>query len=426
MLLLSLLALLAVTFYLAKFSQMPRNIWLLFLAQPLALSAYPVMVFIGGLLATRIAPDPSLATVPLTIVILTTGIFAWPAAFIARKLGRRNATLLGLGILFSGALLCAKAAADSQFYWLLAGSVCFGMSMAFIQQLRFAAIESVTDNIDTAKVLSTLLFAGIFAALIGPEVVLKARHWIVDSPQGYAGSFVAIAILVFCSAVILWFFQNPVISHHNMAEAPRPLGVIVKQPIFVIAVISGAVGYGLMSYIMTATPLSMHQVNGHSLEHTKWVIQSHIAAMYLPSLITPYLTRKLGLKVLMLSGALIYLVVAMIALSGQALMHYWWALVLLGLGWNFLFLTGTALLPHSYNSAESHKVQALNDSLVFFSQGLFSLLAGWLLFKASWAVVIYVSMPLTLVVLVAAIYHFKMTIPIKQETLKAHSSTSRA
>lgn len=411
MLFISLLALVIATLFLAKVIKVPRNIWLLFLGQPLALSAYPVMVFIGGILGSRIAPDPSLATLPLTLVILTTGVSALPAAVVAKKLGRRYATQLGLFILLLGTVLCSQAAATSSFKVFLAGSVCFGLSMAFIQQLRFAAIESVDSEKDTAKALSVLLLAGIFAAMIGPEMVLFARHWLIESPEGYAGSFLGVSLLICLSMAILIFFQDPQQQQQTDETAARPLTVIVKQPIFIVAVISGAIGYGLMSYIMTATPLSMHQVNGHSLEHTKWVIQSHIAAMYLPSLFTAYLTRKFGLKSLMLSGALIYFVVAAIALSGQQLLHYWWALILLGLGWNFLFLCGTALLPQSYQGSESHKVQALNDFLVFFLQGLFSLLAGWLLFKAGWNMVVYVSIPLTALVFITAIYYYRMEKP---------------
>lgn len=404
----SLLVLAATTIYFAKVAKLPRNIYLLFLGQPLALSAYPVMVFIGGILGSRIAPDTSLATLPLTVVILTTGISALPAAMLAKKLGRRNATLLGLSILLLGTLLCARAAMSDNFYLFLTAASCFGLSMAFIQQLRFAAIESVDNEQDTAKALSILLLAGIFAAILGPEVVLLARHWLVDSPQGYAGSFLGVALLVCLSMLVLQFLQNPQAKAQTCDEPSRPLSVIVKQPVFIVAVISGAIGYGLMSYIMTATPLSMHQVNGHSLEHTKWVIQSHIAAMYLPSLVTGILTKKFGLRVLMLTGAVIYFIVAIIALSGQALMHYWWALILLGLGWNFLFMSGTALLPQSYRASESHKVQATNDFLVFFLQGLFSLLAGWLLFKSGWDVVVYVSIPFTILVFITAVYYYQL------------------
>ena len=169
---------------------------------------------------------------------------------------------------------------------------------------------------------------------------------------------------------------------------------------------------------MTATPLSMHHLHGHSLNDTKWVIQSHIAAMFIPSLFTALLVKKMGLKNLMLVGTFIYALVTVIALSGEHVMHYWWALVLLGVGWNFLFLTGTSLLPQSYQASERHKVQAINDFIIFGFQATASLMAGWILFKAGWHVVVLTSLPFILVLFVVSWFYFK------HERLKALAETT--
>ena len=162
-----------------------------------------------------------------------------------------------------------------------------------------------------------------------------------------------------------------------------------------------------MSYLMTATPLSMHHMQGHSLNETKWVIQSHIAAMYIPSLLTPFLVKKIALKGLLLVGSIIYLVVALIAFSGQEVMHYWWALILLGIGWNFLFLTGTSLLPQSYKASERHKVQATNDFVLFGFQAFASLMAGWVLFAGGWNYVVLTSLPFIVILIFINVAYFR-------------------
>ena len=268
----------------------------------------------------------------------------------------------------------------------------FGISTSFIQQLRFAAIESIKDDKDIPTVLSILMLSGIFSAFLGPEIAVVAKDWLA-SPYGYAGSFLVLAGLIVCAMIIMLNFKNTQIESHQQVGDTRPLSEIIKQPIFIIAILSAAIGFALMSYLMTATPLSMHQMSGHSLHETKWVIQSHIAAMFIPSLFTAWLVKRIGLKSLMLIGTVIYALVAVVALSGEQVMHYWWALILLGIGWNFLFLTGTTLLPQSYKPSERHKVQAINDFIIFGLQATASLLAGWVLFKAGWHTVVLTSMP---------------------------------
>ncbi|NQZ05748.1 MAG: MFS transporter [Algicola sp.] len=401
----TLVTLLLFTFGLRKIFKMPKNVCLLFMVQPLSFSSYPVMVFIGGILSSQIAPDPSLSTLPLTVIILSIGLASIPAALMAKKFGRRNATLIGFAISIVGSILAMFAALYSLFGLLVGASLCLGISLAFVQQLRFAAIESAVREDDTTKVLSALLFAGVFAAWLGPELVVVTRYWL-GSPQGFAGTFLGLAIMVAIAMMLMSQFKDTSTQAGETYPEPRSMGVIAKQPIFIIAILTSVLGYSLMSYIMTATPISMHQIDGHSLGDTKWVIQSHISAMYLPSIFTPWLVKRLGLKNMLMTGVIIFAVVAMIALAGKELMHYWWALLLLGIGWNFLFLTGTLLLAQSYLPGENHKVQAVNDFLLFFTQGLFSLLAGWLLFVLDWNMVVYVSLPFMVILLMTSLAYY--------------------
>lgn len=402
---LTLAALLLSCFILKRIFSLPKNIWLLFLAQPLVMATSPIVVFIGGIFATSVSADPALVTLPVTMMILGVASSAIPAALLAQKKGRRFASYTGFFIGFIGALLASIATLFASFELFVIACLMFGMSGAFVQQLRFAAIESVEHSNDVPTVLSILMLSGIFSAFLGPEIAVAAKDWI-NSPHGYAGSFLFIASLILIAMVLMLGFKNPQQQNHQHDGDSRPLKEIIRQPIFIIAIASAAIGFALMSYLMTATPLSMHHIHGHSLLDTKWVIQSHIAAMFIPSLFTAWLVKRMGLKGLLLSGTIIYSLVTLIAFSGEQVVHYWWALMLLGVGWNFLFLTGTSLLPQSYQPNERHKVQAVNDFIIFGFQASASLLAGWVLFKAGWHVVVITSIPFIIILFIVSWYYF--------------------
>ena len=410
----TLLLMLLTAIFLAKVLNLPRNVWLLFLVQPLAMSASPVIVFIGGILSTQLAPDPSLATLPLTLMIIGIACSAIPAAILAKKLGRKKAFNMGLSFSCAGSIIAMFAALHASFALFLLACIFIGSSIAFIMQFRFAAIDSVTNQEDIAKVVSVLMFAGIFAAFIGPEIAVMGKDWL-SSPYGYAGSFLGLAIMVFISIIIFQAFTDTEIHHQQSQGEERPLITIIKQPLFIIAILAAAIGYGLMSLLMTATPLSMHNMQGMSLVDTKWVIQSHITAMYLPSLISGLLVKRFGLKNVLLLGIFLFVGVVIIALNGQHLMHYWWTLVLLGIGWNFLFLTGTVLLADCYHAVERHKVQAINDFIIFTVQALASLLAGWILFKGGWHTLVYSTMPFILLIFIANMFFYRLHYPIKSK-----------
>lgn len=387
-----------------KFS-LPRNISLLFMAQPLVMCSAPIIVFIGGLLSSELTTNPSLATLPISLMILGVAAGSIPAAMIARIYGRKFAVFAGFSSLLIASLLAVTATKLALFELFTFASFLFGIGGAFTQQLRFAAIESTDNDEDIPKILAILMLSGVFAAFLGPEIAVTAKEWIV-SPYGYAGSFLLLALFISLAALVMVFFKEPQIKETISTGEARPLSEIVKQPIFIISICTATIGYALMSYLMTATPLSMHHMQGHSLVETKWVIQSHIAAMYIPSLLTPWLIKKVALKGLLQLGSIIYIAVALIAFSGQEVMHYWWALILLGVGWNFLFLTGTSLLPQSYHAGERHKVQATNDFILFGFQAFASLMAGWILFAGGWNYLVLSSLPFMFALLIINIvYH---------------------
>ena len=400
------LSLLIVCFFLfQRIFKLPKNIWLLFLIHPLAASAYLAVIFVGGLLSISFGADPALVTLPITVMILGVACSSIPAALIAQRKGRRFAIFTGFTIGLCGSLLCALAAWLVSFELFVFACLFIGCCSAFIQQLRFAAIESLKHEKDIPTAISIIMLGGIFSAFLGPEIAVLAKDWIV-SPHGYVGSFLCFSALFVITMLIMLKFENPQhLQQTNQGQA-RPLTTIIKQPIFIISIVAAAIGFGLMSYLMTATPLSMHHVHAHSLNDTKWVIQSHVAAMFIPSLFTAFLVKRFGLKMLLLTGSILYAIVAIIAFSGEQVLHYWWALVLLGVGWNFLFLTGTSLLPNSYRPAERHKTQALNDFIVFGFQATASLLAGWVLFKSNWHFLVITSLPFIMILFIASWKYF--------------------
>lgn len=400
------LLLIVTTVVLSRIYALPKNIWVLFLLQPLVMAASPVIVFIGGILASQIAPDPSLATLPVTVMILGVASAAVPAAMLAKKWGRKKATYFGFLLGLTGCLIAALATIDGHFILFTLAALLLGMCTAFIQQLRFAGIESAAAPSDIPKVLSVLMLSGIFSAFLGPEIAVVAKDWI-SSAHGYTGSFLLLAALNLAAMAMMTQFKDPTPSTADENSSGRPLSTIAKQPLFFVAITTAALGFALMSYLMTATPLSMHNMDGHSLNDTKWVIQTHIAAMFLPSLFTGFLVSKYGLKSLFISGVVIYGIVAVVAFSGHEVMHYWWALLLLGVGWNFLFLTGTSLLPQTYENNERHQVQALNDFVIFASQASASLLAGWVLFSYGWQAVVLSSLPFIVILVIAIIVYLK-------------------
>jgi predicted MFS family arabinose efflux permease len=272
-----------------------------------------------------------------------------------------------------------------------------------MMQFRFAAIESVEPE-KRPSATAVVLLGGLISAFLGTEVATLGKNYFETD---FVGSFVLLAFLFVIAFILMTFFQPAVKFKEQVDESKRSLVEIVKQGSFIVAVCAATTGYVVMSFIMTATPVSMHVMDGHSLHHTKVVLQSHVIAMFLPSLFTALIVRYIGLTRMMLLGILLFFISVIIAFMSHALTNYWWSLVLLGLGWNFLFIGGTNLLPRSYNENEKFKVQSINDFLIFGLQALAALSAGWFVFNFSWEVVLLSVIPLLLMQLVLLLWWLK-------------------
>ncbi len=372
---------------------MHKNVWVLTIAQAFMMSLNSLNVFVGGIVGSSLAPSPKLATIPVASIVVGTALSTIPITTIMKKVGRK-ATFLGVSIYGIILSLCAAYAISiGSFYLFCFCTFLLGVPSACLMQFRFASMESVSNEL-IPKAASFVLIGGIAAAFIGPEAAILGKDLLSTA---FSGSYLLLAGLFAIGFVILLFYKNTLITKDANEAPQRTLKEIAKQPIFWAAVLGATIGYAVMTFIMTATPVSMHVMDGHSLADTKWVIQSHIVAMFLPSVFTGWLIKRLGISRMMIFGLFIYLACIGIAYTGHHLHNYWFSLLLLGVGWNFLFVGGTALLPQAYTSGERFKVQAVNEFIVFGTQAAASLSAGWIVFSLGWEQLLLIAIPVILI-----------------------------
>ena len=369
---------------------LPRNVWILTVCLALFMSLSVFMVFMAGIIGSTLAPVKSLSTLPVATIVVGTAVSVIPAIRLMSIFGRKKVFLSSCvyTILLIG--LCIFSIVNKSFYLFCFASFCLGGTVGVMQQFRFAAIESVELEL-RPKATAVVLLGGIVSAFLGTEIATLGKDYF---DTDFVGSFIILSLLFIIAFILMCFFKPAEKFKQQIDNSKRSLIDIIKQGSFIVAVCAAITGYVVMSFVMTATPVSMHIMDGFSLHHTKSVLQAHVIAMFLPSLFTALIVKYLGLTRMMLLGVIFFFASVFIAYSSHALSSYWWSLVLLGLGWNFLFIGGTNLLPKSYNENEKFKVQSINDFLVFGLQAIAALSAGWFVFNFSWEVVLLSVIPL--------------------------------
>lgn len=374
-----------------------RNLVILFLCQLISSTGAIVVVTLGGIIGATLAANPALATLPISLMVVVTALTTIPASMLMRAIGRRTGSVIASLSAGCAVLLAGFALSEKSFELFIVAGAMFGINMAFTQQYRYAAAESV-DEAYASRAISLVLVGAIGGALIGPELVTRLQY--VWPEVQYLGTLVAVAGL-FVVQALLFLGLGPLRGDDSsVGERPaRPLAEVVRQPVFIMAVFGGTMSYGVMTFMMTATPLSMHVHDGHSIEVTASVIRSHVLGMYVPSLFTGFLIERLGTIKIMAAGAMALLAACMIGLQGQTVMHYWYALILLGVGWNFLYVGGTTMLTFTYRMNERFKAQAVNEFCVFGTSALGSLLAGTVIHLYGWSTLVLLPMLPLLVVL---------------------------
>ena len=344
------------------------------------MSGSALMITISALVGHSLAIDKSLATLPLALQFVAVMITTVPASFFMKRFGRRSGFMLGSFLGVGGALICAWAVFVSSFALLCAGSMLFGSSIAVAHYYRFAAADASSAAF-RSRAISLVMAGGLVAAFLGPQLATWTRD--LFSPILFAGGFVAISGLCAINVFLLAFLTLGRPDVIERSDVGRPLGVIARQPVFLVAVLCAMVGYGAMNLVMTATPLAMVACN-HPFEAAAFVIQWHVVGMYGPSFFTGHLIQRFGVLSILAVGAVLMLICVAINLADVAVLNFWSALVLLGLGWNFLYVGGTTLLTESYQPAEKAKVQALNEFLVFGTTAVTALSSGALFSQIGW------------------------------------------
>ena len=360
---------------------MNKNLWLLILSQIFAFTAAPVTVFLSGIIGSQFSPVKSLATLPMALSIVGTAIFAIFAAKLMSIIGRRAGFIFASVGTSITSLVAAYSIVIESF--ILFNLACFiiGAGVAFSHQYRFAAVETV-DKEMAPKAISIILLAGIGSAFIGPNLANISKA--IISQHLYVGSYIALAALTLTSTIFLLFYKDGHKKNIIIKKSSRSYFELISQPRFLQALIASAFAYAVMSFLMTATPISMHIMEKISLTKTGFVIQLHIAAMFLPSLITGNLIKKFGHSKIMYTGVVLFSVTILLSLFEQNFSNYLIALIFLGLGWNFLFISGTSLLVLSYREEEKFKAQGFNDLIVYTIQAIASLSAGVFISLTSW------------------------------------------
>ena len=387
---------------------MNKNLLLLTLSQVFGFTAATVTIFLSGIVGSQLSPIKSLSTLPIALSVVGTAVFTIFASKIMSKIGRKPGFILASigSSLFS--LLAAYAISNQDFILFCFSSFLIGTSLAFTHQYRFAAAESV-DKDKIPKAISIIMFAGILSAFIGPNVANYTKNLI--SGYLYVGSFLSLSVLTFIPTILLIFYSSKSMFNLNAKYFGRSYFQLISQPRFLQAIISAAFAYAIMAFLMTATPISMHIMEKINLDKTGIVIQFHIVAMFLPSLATGYLIKKYGHSNIMYFGVILFGATIIMSLFEQTFTNYLFALIFLGLGWNFLFISGTSLLVVSYKEEEKFKAQGLNDILVFSTQAIASLSAGFLLSLTSWKTMNLICIPFLILILITT---FRVKILIKK------------
>ena len=369
-----------------------RNAMVLAVGQALAGGNNTVIVSTASIVGAVLAPDKGLATLPITAMVLGMWLGTLPIGWLARRFGRRFALQSGSAFGILSGLISYAAVMNGQFWLLLIGTFCGGLYAAAHNSYRFAAADTASEAY-RPKVVSWVLAGGVFAAVIGPQLVIFTKDLL--PPYMFAASYLGQSACALIAALVLIFVKVPPIPATRIEQA-RPLATIVRTPRFVVAVACGVASYAMMNMLMTSAPLAMIGC-GHSVTDAMLGIQWHVLAMYAPSFVTGSLIVRFGVERITGIGLGLIAIAAVVGIAGISVAHFWSGLVLLGLGWNLAFIGATTMVTQCHRSEERNKVQAFNDFLIFGSMALASFSSGQLLEYFGWTTINEVIFPTVLV-----------------------------
>ena len=366
-----------------------RNVALLTASQALLFTNNVILIAINGLAGFALAPTPALATLPVTGYVVGAALSTYPMSMYMRRAGRRAGFNVGAAFGMAGAALCALGVWLGAFWLLVLGTLVSGVYNAAGAYYRFAAADTASVDFKS-KAISLVMAGGIVGGVLGPETSKLTRELL---PVTYLGTYLSLIGFAAVAITMLRWLEIPRLTEQERQESGRPLSVIMAQPVFVVAVISAMVGYGVMNLLMTATPIAMTHHHHHHYDDAAFVLEWHVIGMFLPSFFTGSLIKRFGVLQVILAGAALMFVCVAFALSGTDLLSFWVALVLLGVGWNFMFIGGTTLLTEAYTPAEKARTQGVNDLLVFLTMATSSFSSGALVTSTGWSALNWWSLP---------------------------------
>ncbi len=383
-----------------------RNTMVYTICQASAGSVAIVNISLGGLAGFYLLEaDKSFATAPVTTYNMGVALGAIPAALMTRWLGRKYGFMVGLVIGIIGLIISSWSLIEQNFILFCFGAVLTGIAGGFGQQYRFAAADHGTKEM-RAKAISWVLVGGIVAAFIGSPIIIFTRDLLLPTP--FAGAYLSISALLLIAIAVMGFLNTTPSAMEKQSESnqpARPLGEIMAQPRFVVAVMCGTLTYALMSFVMTGAPLAMVQC-GHSIDHATLGIQWHVLAMFGPSFFTGNLIARFGKEKIVAAGMILLIFCALIALAGIALWNFWLSLILLGVGWNFGFIGATSMVTDTYTQSEKNKVQGANDFILFSTVAFSSLMSGYVFNNYGWDAINYIIFPTVILSFIALIWLF--------------------
>lgn len=366
-----------------------KNVTLLSLSQGLLLTNNSIMIATNGLAGYALAPDKAMATFPVTAYVVGSALVTMQMSLLMRRLGRRTGFMLGVGFGMLGASVCGLAAWVGSFWLLCLGTFVVGAYNAAAQYYRFAAAD-VAEPEFKSTAISLVLAGGILGGILGPESSKLTKDLVAGHP--FVGSYLSLVGFGILALPLLWWLRIPGLSEAERQAHGRPLGTIVAQPAFLVAALAGMVGYGVMNILMTATPLAMTH-HHHPYRAAAFVIEGHVIGMFLPSFFTGRLINRFGVLQIIVAGVLLNFACVALALSGVEVAHFFTALVLLGVGWNFMYVGATTLITEVCVPAERAKTQGANDSLIFVTMAITSAASGFLFTREGWQVMNWLVTP---------------------------------
>ena len=379
-----------------------KNLLIISVGQVFSFTSPVVAVLLGGIIGSKLIDNYYLVTLPTALMIVGTAVGSLFASKLMEIKGRRFGFSFAAILNSFSSLICAYAISVDSFALFCIGNLSIGLSVSFAQQYRFAASESVKKN-DIPKAVSLILLLGIIAALVGSNIVSISKDIYITE---YIGSYLALSFLAIIPFFLFIFYKDEERVKIENKNTRSSVKEILSNKDIQISIASAGVGYTVMSILMTATPIYLNIMQGYSIFSTGLVIQLHVAGMFLPSLITGNLINKFGHQRLIYSGIFILFTCLIINYTFQTYEAYMIGLILLGVGWNFLFVSGTSLLVLSYKKEDRFLAQGVNDFVVFSTQSIGSLSAGFLLYMIGWKILNLVCAPILLLFLIFSFRNF--------------------